>query len=132
MAGNKARKQAAVDGEHVAVKPRDILPATAAAEVSPARVEKLAAIGLSDAEIAAACALPLRQIKSRPFAAAVRQGRGQLAVRLRARALQEALDGNATLLKHLGQELLEQVDKRPAAQNQPPPKAYINVRMEDV
>jgi hypothetical protein len=86
------------------------------AEITPAEVGKLTAIGCTDEEIAwwfgiSVDTIARRKADDLEFAESYEKGKAEIRMSLRRKQLAVAKDGNATLLIWLGKQLLGQRDK---------------------
>lgn len=77
------------------------------AQLTEGQIEKLAAMGCSDDEIAALCELSETEIK-RSFGPQLKNGRANLHLRVRKKQLQRADEGSDTMLIWLGKVYLGQ------------------------
>lgn len=80
------------------------------ADVDPELVEKLASIGCTLAEMAAACNCS-KDTLQRNFAAEIAKGQENGKTRLRKKQIEVALAGNVSMLIFLGKNMLGQSDK---------------------
>lgn len=94
------------------------------------RVEKLAALGLSNREISQAMRWPAGRLRRRAIHAAIAAGRSQLVLRLRARQLQTAMDGNISMIKEMGRQHLH--PDMAETSDAPPVKTLVNVDLDKV
>lgn len=80
------------------------------AEISDIQVEKLAALGLTNTEIADFYGVDKATV-GRRFATILDKGRAQLRQKLRRKQLSVAMGGNVAMLIWLGKQYLEQSDR---------------------
>lgn len=93
-----------------------------------ARIEKLGKIGCTNVEIATIMDLCPRTLESNSYyMQRINRGRENIKMSLRRKQLEVALDGNVTMLVHLGKSMLHQHDRVQVDQNK-----AIEVRVIDL